>query len=106
MDAQTPQAPETIINLKDNNDAHKLPTVAEIQGWLFSYLADLLEVDPDEIDETIPFDAYNLDSSAAIELTGDLEDWLGRKLSPILLYDYPTIGTLAQHLSQEDELKN
>ena len=48
---------------------------------------------------TIPFDRYGLDSSAAVGMTGDLEDWLGKEVEPILLYDYPTIETLARHLS-------
>ncbi len=80
--------------------AHKEPpTAAEIQAWIVSYLAELLEIDPDEVNPTIPFDRYGLDSSAAVGMTGDLEDWLGSKLDPTLLYDYPTIEGLAQHLS-------
>lgn len=75
------------------------PTAAEIQAWIVSYLAELLEIDPDEVNPTIPFDSYGLDSSAAVGMTGDLEDWLGCKLDPTLLYDYPTIKGLAQHLS-------
>ncbi len=81
------------------------PTEAKIQGWLVSYLAELLEIDSDEIDVTIPFDRYGLDSSALVGLTGDLEDWLGRELDPTLLYDYPTIDALVQHLIEESKVK-
>lgn len=77
------------------------PTGAEIQDWIVSYLAELLEIEPDEVDVTIPFDRYGLDSSAAVGLTGDLEDWLGRELDPTLLYDYPTVEALVQHLTLE-----
>ncbi len=81
-------------------DATKTPpTAAEIKDWIVSYLAELLEIEPDEVDVTIPFDRYGLDSSAAVGLTGDLEDWLGRELDPTLLYDYPTAEALVQHLS-------
>ena len=81
-------------------DATKTPpTAAEIKDWIVSYLAELLEIEPDEVDVTIPFDRYGLDSSAAVGLTGDLEDWLGRELDPTLLYDYPTVEALVQHLS-------
>ncbi|QSJ15498.1 acyl carrier protein [Nostoc sp. UHCC 0702] len=73
----------------------------EIQAWIVAYLAELLEVKAEEIDVTIPFDRYSLDSSAAIGMTGDLEDWLGKKLDPTLLYDYPTIELLTQYLSAE-----
>jgi acyl carrier protein len=38
-------------------------------------------------------------------MSGDLEDWVGRKIDPTLLYDYPTIETLAQHLAEEFKVK-
>jgi acyl carrier protein len=79
----------------------QIPTTSEIQAWMVAYVADLLEVDPDEIDVTIPFDRYGLDSSAAVGMTGDLEDWLETEIDPTLLYDYPTIEALVQHLSSE-----
>jgi acyl carrier protein len=68
-------------------------------------MAQLLEIDPDEVNVTIPFDQYGLDSSAAVGMTGDLEDWLERKIDPTLLYDYPTIEALAQHLVEEFKVK-
>jgi len=79
----------------------KLLDSAEIQTWIVSYLAEVLEVDPDEIDPTVPFDCYGLDSAVAVGMTGDLEDWLGRNLDPTLLYDYPTVESFAHHLSEE-----
>jgi acyl carrier protein len=81
------------------------PTAAEIQAWIVCYMAQLLEIDPDEVNVTIPFDQYGLDSSAAVGMTGDLEDWLERKIDPTLLYDYPTIEALAQHLVEEFKVK-
>jgi acyl carrier protein len=86
----------TQINAQTN-----LRTASEIQAWLVSYLAEQLEIDADDIDVAIPFDRYGLDSTTAIGLTGDLEDWLGYRLDPTLLYDYPTIEALVQHLSEE-----
>lgn len=80
------------------------PTAAEIQAWIASYLAELLEIDPDEVNVKIPFDQYGLDSAAAVGMTGDLEDWLDRKLDPTLLYDYPTVESLAQHLAEDFRL--
>jgi acyl carrier protein len=78
-------------------------TPTEIQNWLVSYLSELLEIEPDEVEVTVPFERYGLDSSAAIGLSGDLEDWLGFPLDPTLLYDYPTIEALVQHLAQESQ---
>lgn len=92
METQNAQAVKTDGNKQS-------PTVTQIEAWMVSYIAELLEVEPDEVDPTIPFDSYGLDSSAAVGLTGDLEDWLGHKLDPTLLYDYPTVEALAKHLA-------
>jgi len=90
-----------VQNLAVNETAvsPKQPTAAEIQDWIVAYLADLLEIEPDEVDVTISFDRYGLDSSAAVGMTGDLETWLGKELDPTLLYDYPTVEALVQHIS-------
>ncbi len=81
--------------------SHVAPTKKEIETWIVSYIANLLEVDSEDIDITIPFDRYGLDSSAAVGMTGDLEDWLGCEIDPTLVYDYPTIEALVEHLSSE-----
>ncbi len=73
----------------------------EIRSWVVNYLSDLVEIDEDDVDITIPFDRYGLDSSAAVGLTGELEDWLGKEVPPTLLYDYPTIEALVEHLSKD-----
>ncbi|VEP16693.1 Phosphopantetheine-binding protein [Hyella patelloides LEGE 07179] len=87
-----------ISTTQSNQSIKSLPTQMEIQTWIVNYVAELLEVNPNGIDITIPFDRYGLDSSAAVGLAGDLETWLERELDPTLLYDYPTIESLSQHL--------
>lgn len=87
-------------SLVSNNLAIGLRSPDEIRSWIVDYLSDLLEADADEIDVTVPFDRYGLDSSAAVGLTGDLEDWMGVEVSPTLLYDYPTVEALVDYLSK------
>lgn len=106
MEVQNLQVTMPIISesIKANTNGHahkKPPTATEIQAWMVSYLAELLEIEPDEVDAKIPFDQYGLDSAAAVGMTGDMEDWLGQRLDPTLLYDYPTVEALAQHLAEE-----
>ena len=72
-----------------------------IQEWLTVYLANLLDMQADDVDAEMPFESYGLDSAAAVAMTGDLEDWLGHELEPTLVYDYPTIEKLANHLGEE-----
>ena len=70
----------------------------EIQEWLVNYLAELLEIETKTIDITRSFDEYALNSSDAIFLTGELEEWLGSELEPTLVYEYSTIKELTQYL--------
>lgn len=76
-------------------------TAEEIESWLISYLADILEIPSEEIDPAANFDEFGLDSALAISLTGDLEEWLGRKINPTLLYNYTTIDSLSKNLAVE-----
>ncbi len=82
------------------------PNVSEIQTWMAAYVAELLGIQAEEVEMNLPFDRYGLDSSAAVGMTGDMEDWLGLELDPTLLYDYPTIAALAQHLATEVDLQD
>ena len=70
----------------------------EIQEWLVNYLAELLELETKKIDITRSFDEYALNSSDAILLTGELEEWLGYELEPTLIYEYSTIKELSEYL--------
>lgn len=74
---------------------------AEIESWLTSYIADLLEIPQEEVDPMANFDEYGLDSALAISLSGDLEEWLGCKINPTILYNYTTISSLSKNLSEE-----
>jgi len=75
------------------------PTAEAIQAWLVSKLSERLEIEPREIDIREPFASYGLGSTEAVSLAGELAAWLGRKLSPALVYEYATIEALARHLA-------
>jgi acyl carrier protein len=72
---------------------------AAIEQWLIAHIAGLAKQDGDDIDVNQPFSHYALDSVATVGLTADLEDLLGLQLQPTLLWDYPTIASLARHLT-------
>lgn len=78
----------------------------EIQAWLVENIARRLGIAATEIDVEEPFVSYGLDSVQGVRLTAELEDWLGRKLSPTLAYDYPSIAALASYLVTGDTSKN
>ena len=94
------EAGDYITDIQDNSDG-KNKTAADIQAWLVSYIAELLEIETNGIDIAIPLEHYGLDSSEAVVLSGDLQDWLGCDLDPELLLDHPTIEALTQYLTEE-----
>ena len=73
-------------------------SAAEIQAWLVQQIADLVGAAPETIDPRESFDTFGLSSREAVMLSGDLEEWLGRDLSPTLVYEHPTLAQLAQAL--------
>ncbi len=74
---------------------------AEIRHWLVVRIAELLQLDPSEVDVAEPFASYGLASREVVEISGDLEEWLGVRLPPTLLYDHPSIDALSGHLADE-----
>jgi acyl transferase domain-containing protein/acyl-CoA synthetase (AMP-forming)/AMP-acid ligase II/NADPH:quinone reductase-like Zn-dependent oxidoreductase/acyl carrier protein len=73
----------------------------EIAAWIVSQLAQELGLSPTEIDTSLPFAHYGLDSVRTIRLTAALEAWLGRELSPMAAYEYPTIDLLSEQLAED-----
>jgi acyl carrier protein len=80
-------------------------TVEAIQALLVSQLAERLQVDPSEIDVQAPFASYDLDSAEALVLLSKLEQGLGRRISPTLLWNYPNIELLSERLAEDDEVE-
>ncbi|MDF5726722.1 MAG: acyl carrier protein [Rhizonema sp. PD38] len=74
-------------------------TKEAIETKLISELSQYLRVYPDEINIREPFTAYSLDSSVALDLTGELSRWIGCELEPNLLWEYPNIEALTQYLA-------
>jgi acyl transferase domain-containing protein/acyl carrier protein len=71
-----------------------------IRRWLLEAASARAGVRPHELDVDVPLASYGLGSRDAVELSGELEEWLGRTLSPTIVYDHPTIGALARFLSE------
>ncbi len=79
--------------------SENFPSAELIQAWLVAKLSERLKIESHEIDIREPFASYGLGSTEAVSLAGELAEWLGRKLSPALAYEYPTIEALARHLA-------
>jgi tyrocidine synthetase-3 len=78
-------------------------TSQEIQRWLIFQMAKRLKVEQDIIDIREPLSTYGLDSAEAVIITGEMGEWLGREISPTLVWDYPTIDSITRFLTIEPE---
>jgi acyl-CoA synthetase (AMP-forming)/AMP-acid ligase II/acyl carrier protein len=71
--------------------------VTLLRGWV----ARRLQVAPEAIDIAAPLGQYGLTSMDAVALAADIETLTGQRISPTVIYQYPTIAALAQHLLHE-----
>ncbi|MFM9435327.1 phthiocerol/phenolphthiocerol synthesis type-I polyketide synthase C [Janthinobacterium sp. CG_23.3] len=69
-----------------------------VRDWLKARVGEYAKRAAAEIDIHKPFAEYGIDSLTAVRLSGELEQHLGRRLAPTLLYDCPTIDLLANSL--------
>jgi len=88
--SETPLTPEEIDRLSER-----------VESWLSKWLIDRAAIPPAEVHRDKPFADYGLDSLTAVELSEELEDWLGVPVVPTVAWNYPTIATLSAYLAGE-----
>ena len=74
-------------------------TAAALEAWIANWLVRNADVPAADIKRDLEFFDYGLDSLHAVDLSGHLEELLGRPLSPSLAWEFPTISGLAAHLA-------
>jgi acyl transferase domain-containing protein/acyl carrier protein len=72
-----------------------------LSAWLVAELAAAVGADPAGLDVDAPFHRYGLESIQATALMERLSRELGRSVSPVLVWRYPTVRKLAAHLAGE-----
>ncbi len=87
-----PELPATPT--QDDRDSMTIAT----ESWMSQWLVSRAGVDPAEVDLEKPFADYGLDSMTAVEMSGEIEDWSGVELTPIVAWNYPTVAKLSEFL--------
>jgi len=72
-----------------------------IEIWLMDWLEKRASVSRDQIHPDKPFAEYGLDSLTAVEMSQDIEDWLGVHVTATVAWNYPTSASMAGYLVQE-----
>jgi alkylation response protein AidB-like acyl-CoA dehydrogenase/acyl carrier protein len=73
-------------------------TTAEIETFLRAWVAERLELPPQDVDPLVPFADLGADSVTAIELVMDLGDYVGQTLDDTLPWEAPNIAAVAERL--------
>ncbi|MFB7877281.1 polyketide synthase Pks13 [Nocardia sp. NPDC056064] len=71
-------------------------SVAEVRDWLRKWVADATGQSVEAITVDRPMEEFGLASRDALALGGDIEDFTGVSLAPTVIYQHPTIGSLAE----------
>ena len=78
--------------------ARAVVTKAEIREWVITWLVRETAVDRAEIESASSFAELGISSRQAVMLSADLEGLLERDLAPNLLWKFPSLDELVEHL--------
>ncbi|WP_246112853.1 AMP-binding protein [Allorhodopirellula solitaria] len=73
----------------------------QIEAWMLAWLIHRSGMDAKDVCRDTRFTEHGLDSMSAVELSGELDDWLGVELTPVVAETYPTPAKLAAYLAGE-----
>lgn len=76
---------------------------AGLRNWLVDYLVTNIGCSPEDIDFEASMNDLGVGSRDAVVLTGELSELLGRPVSPVELWQHPTIEALAKFLSGTED---
>ncbi|OBH19908.1 type I polyketide synthase [Mycolicibacter sinensis] len=73
-----------------------------LRHWLADYLVTNIGCSPDEIDFNASLNDLGVGSRDAVVLCGELSELLGRKVSPVELWQHPSVAELAKFLIEPE----
>ncbi len=81
--------------------ADRQPMTETIEQWMAEWLVVRAGVAPSDVDLEKPFADYGLDSLTAVEMSGEIEDWSGVELTPVVAWNYPTVSRLSKFITDQ-----
>lgn len=73
--------------------------VSELADWLVGKVAAYLNVSPAAVDADLPLADCGIDSAMSLSLCADLQCEHGLEVETTIVWDYPTINAIAEHLA-------
>ncbi|WP_336319934.1 acyl carrier protein [Streptomyces lavendofoliae] len=83
----------------DEGAAAGRPAAGAVTGWVVAFLAEILDISPDEIDPATPLDELGVDSATTLVLCAGLAARFGIPVRPRDVLDHFTADALGRHLA-------
>jgi acyl carrier protein len=100
---QRQHEPQTAGDLGDSNEPAVIKSA--ISAWAVRYIEDQ-GISPVAVDESTPIEDYGLDSLAAVEMSGELSNWLGHEVDAMLVYQFSSIDELSGALAEQPSIRS
>ena len=75
----------------------------EISEWIIGRIASIAEVDPHHITPDTEIASLRMDSLLMVNITSDLEEWLGMELSPSIFWEMGTVAATTHWILENQE---
>jgi acyl carrier protein len=75
----------------------------EISSWLAARIAHYSEVAPETVRTDAEIASFRLDSLIMVNITSELEKWVGMEINPALLWEMRTIDATSQWIVENQE---
>lgn len=79
-------------------------TFNEISDWIVKHISIQAEIDPSEVALDTDIVNFRLDSLILVNITTDLEEWIGMELSPSIFWEMGTIAATTQWIIENQEV--
>ncbi|MEW1718132.1 acyl carrier protein [Streptomyces sp. NPDC093109] len=75
-----------------------VPSASELRGFLCARIAEQCELRPEDVETDRPTQEFGLSSRGAVTVIAAVQEFLGRPLSPALVWEFPTVDLLVDGL--------
>ena len=104
MESSLPEqsTPRPVVPAERTMTADEIDRLRErVEIWLMNWLTHRANVPQNDIHRDKPFADYGLDSLTAVEMSRDIEDWLGIQVTATVAWNYPTCMSMARYLARQ-----
>lgn len=99
LDAPPQAEPDTGLDAGPDAELDAELDEDAVRRWLVDYLVDTIGIDPDDIDCDAPLSDLAVGSADAVVLAGELSELVGRMVSPLEFWQYPTVNLMARFVT-------